>query len=261
MIRVFSFIGSMAGEKSATARYSDNLARVLKEKAKEEGKEISYERITGDRIRSDYCLSCLNCFKKGSCPLDKQDDMDILKEKIRECDILFFGSPVYMLDMSGITKNVIDRISYWAHRYELAGKPAAVFATTDSNFGQETAEHMAELLSYTGLVTVHTGHAKRGMSLHPNLYLEEDMLPIWEEAAVRLLAAYESALPYITDMDERKFQARKRIASRALKLAEVTGLTTWDEHYVLRERGVLEAPTYADYLNIRREKMTKGGEQ
>lgn len=248
MIRVFSFIGSMAGERSSTARYSDNLAGVLKEKAKEAGKEVSYERITADQIRSLFCLSCCNCFKKGICPLDEQDDMAGLKEKIRQSDILFFGSPVYMSDMSGVTKNVIDRISYWAHRYELAGKPAAVFAVTDSSFGQETAQHMAEMLSYTGLVTVHTGHAKRGMAQHPNLYLEEDMLPIWEEAADRLLDALGSVLPYITDRDELKFRTRKKIAERALKLAEVTGLTAWDEHYVLRRRGVLEAQTYADFL-------------
>lgn len=254
MIKVFSFIGSMAGEKSATARYSDKLARVLQEKAEKAGKELSYERITGDRIRSFYCRSCCNCFKKGICPLDEQDDMAGLKEKIRQSDILFFGSPVYLSDMSGITKNVIDRLSYWAHRYELAGKPAAVFATTDSSFGQETAQHIAEMLSYTGLVTVHTGYARRGMTLHPNLYLEEDMLPIWEEAADRLLDALDSVLPYITDMDERKFQARKKIAGRALKLAEATGLAAWDEHYVLRRRGVLEAQTYADYLSqVKRE--------
>ena len=250
MIRVFSFIGSMAGERSATARYSDNLAKVLKEKAKEAGKEVSYERITGNLIRSSFCLSCSSCFKKGVCPLDEQDDMAGLKEKIRQSDILFFGSPVYISDMSGLTKNVLDRIAYWAHRYELAGKPAAVFAITDSSFGQETAKHMAEILSYTGLVTVHTGYAKRGMTLHPNLYLEEDMLPIWEEAADRLLDAHESVLPYITDMDELKFQTRKRLAERALKLAEVTGLTTWDEVYVLRSRGVFEARTYAEYLNL-----------
>ena len=253
MIRVFSFIGSMAGEKSATARYSDNLAQVLQEKAKETGLEVSYEQITGRQIRSDYCLSCCNCFKKGICPLDERDDMAMLKEKILQSDILFFGSPVYLSDLSGIMKNVLDRISYWAHRYELAGKPAAVFATTDSSFGQETAVHMAQMLSYTGLITVHTGHAKRGMYQHPNLFLEEDMHPIWEEAAEKLLDALQSPVSYITDLDEQKFRVRKRIAGRALKLAEVTGLAAWDEHYVIRDRGMLETQTYAEYLRKSRK--------
>ena len=248
MITVFSFIGSMAGEKSRTARYSDNLAQVLREMALKSGEEVSYERITGDQIRLEYCRSCGSCFKNGTCPLDDRDDMDMLKEKMLGSDILFFGSPVYMGDMSGLAKNVIDRIAYWAHRYELAGKPAVVFATTDSSFGQETADHMAELLSFTGMIIVHKGHAKRGTNMKPNLYIESDMRPIWEDAAGALLRALRSPASCITDRDELKFQIRKRIVRRNLKLAEVTGIPAWNECYVMKERGVLDAATYADYL-------------
>ncbi|MCR5650230.1 MAG: flavodoxin family protein, partial [Lachnospiraceae bacterium] len=248
MIKVFSFIGSMAGEGSKTASYSDKLARKLIEKAEGEGEEISYERITADMIRSDYCRSCLSCFRSGICPLDEQDDMAMLKEKMLQSDILFFGSPVYMGDMSAAAKNVIDRIAYWAHRYELAGKPAAVFATTDSSFGKETAEHAAELLNYTGLVVVHKGYAYREMSLHPNLFLEEDMDPVFEEAAGRLLDAYRSVTSYITGWDEAKFLSRKLIAARAIKKAESEGGDAWSEYYVLRDRGILDAKSYVEYL-------------
>jgi len=248
MIRIFSFIGSMAGEKSGTARYSDELAGAVSELAKKEGEEVSYERITGKEVRVDYCLSCLNCFKKGVCPLDSRDDMAMLKKKMLECDILFVGSPVYMGDMSGITKSVVDRTAYWAHRYEMAGKPAAVFTTTDSSHGPETAERLADALNYSGLLTVHTGYARRGMTLHPNLYLKNDMEPVWQEAAEKLLGALRSPASYVTEMDELKFRTRKVLMKRAQAFAKATGLAPWDECTVYWERGITEAATFAEYL-------------
>ena len=248
MIRIFSFVASMAGERSGTVRYSDNLARVVEETAKRQGEEVAYERMTGQDVRVDYCLSCLGCFKNGICPLDSRDDMAMLKNKMKECDILFFGSPVYLGEMSGLAKSVIDRISYWAHRYELAGKPAAVFATTDNSYGQETAEHMARLLNFTGLLTVDAGFARRGMKLHPNLYLENDMQSIWQETAEKLLDARRSPASYVSKQAELNFMTRKVLAKRALAYAEVTGIPTWNENIVLKERGILEAASYAAYL-------------
>lgn len=248
MIRIFSFIGSLAGEKSATARYSDELARVVTEMAKKEGEEVSYERITGKEVHVDYCLSCLNCFKKGVCPLDSRDDMPMLKKKMLECDLFFIGSPVYMGDMSGITKSLVDRIAYWAHRYELAGKPAAVFTTTDSSQGPETAERLSDALNYTGLLTVHTGYALRGMGMHPNLYLETDMGSLWQEAAEKLLGALRSPVSYITERDELKYKSRRVLSKRALAFSNVTGIEPWDECSVLLDRGVIETGTYAEYL-------------
>jgi len=248
MIKVFSFIASMAGEKSGTARYSDDLAAVLRKTAEAAGEEISYERMTGNQLRVDYCLSCLNCFQKGICPLDSRDDMPILKKKLLESDILFIGSPVYMGEMSGLMKSAVDRLAYWGHRYELAGKPAAIFTTTDASFGQEVADRLADRLEFSGLVPVHTGHAKRGMGLHPNLYLASDMMPIYEEAAQKLLQALASPADFLGEFAEIKFKSRKRLANRGLKLARVTGIPTWEECLVLERRGILQAETYADYL-------------
>jgi multimeric flavodoxin WrbA len=248
MIKVFSFIASMAGEKSGTARYSDDLAAVLRKTAEAAGEEMSYERKTGDQLRVDYCLSCLNCFQKGVCPLDSRDDMPILKKKLLESDILFIGSPVYMGEMSGLMKSVVDRLSYWGHRYELAGKPAAIFTTTDATYGQEVAERLADRLDFSGLVPVHLGHAKRGMFFHPNLYLASDMLPIYEEASQKLLQALASPADFLGQSAEIKFKGRKRLANQGLKMAGLTGIPAWEECLVLERRGILQAETYADYL-------------
>ena len=248
MIKILSFIGSMAGERSGTARYSDQYAVSFKEAAAKNGEEVSYERITGDMVRVEYCRSCCGCFRTGECHLDKKDDMDMLKKKMMDCDILFFGSPVYLGEMSGLAKSVLDRIAYWAHRYELAGKPAAVFATTDGNHGKETAYRMAYLLSYTGLIPVHVGYATRGMYTHPNLNIDEDMKEERKKCARNLLKALKSPIGFIREEDEQKFRTRKRLAKLSLAFSDITGVQPWDEYVVLKERGILEAETYKDFL-------------
>ena len=112
-MKIFSFAASCAGERSHTAAFSDILAEAFIERAARDGETVEYERMTGAEVRVDYCRSCLSCFLKGFCPLDRSDDMGMLKRKMLEADILFFGTPVYLWQMSGIAKSVIDRISYW----------------------------------------------------------------------------------------------------------------------------------------------------
>ena len=157
MIKVFSFVASCAGERSHTKKFSDRLAEAVRARAEAEGETVEYECMTGADVRVDYCRSCVSCFYKGFCPLDEADDMAMLKRKMLECDILFFGTPVYLWQMSGIAKSVIDRISYWAHRYELLGKPCVVFSRTDSSHGPEVASELARLLGFTGAVVANAG--------------------------------------------------------------------------------------------------------
>ena len=158
MIKIFSFAASCAGKGSHTAAFSDVLAQSFTELAEAEGETVAYECMTGADVRVDYCRSCISCFIKGFCPLDRSDDMELLKRKMLEADILFFGTPVYLWQMSGIAKSVIDRISYWAHRMELFGKPCLVYSTTDSSHGPEVSKELSTLLRFTGAVEIGRAH-------------------------------------------------------------------------------------------------------
>lgn len=119
MIKVFALIGSGAGERSNTAQLSDRLAEAFRKRAAEDGETVAYERLTAADVRVDVCRSCRSCFRSGTCPLDSVDDMGMLKQKMRDCNVLFFGSPVYMGRMSGFTKCVIDRLAGESHRLKL----------------------------------------------------------------------------------------------------------------------------------------------
>ena len=134
-MKIFAFVASCAVKDSNTAKMADTIAEAIRKRAEESGETVTYEKVTGAEIRIDYCRSCSNCFVRGVCPLDGKDDMAMLKEKILDCDIFLFGTPVYIWEMSGLAKSFLDRISYWTHRLELMGKPCVVFSTTSASHG------------------------------------------------------------------------------------------------------------------------------
>ena len=233
MIRVFSFVGSCAGESSVTAALSDLFAKVFQEVAGTAGEQVSYERMTGADLHLEYCRSCNNCFKHGVCPLDSLDDMPRLKEKMLECDVLFFCSPVYLWQMSGVAKTVLDRISYWTHRFQLLGKPCAVFASTDMSYGAEVAKTLQQLMSFTGAVIVNAGYENRKYREDPEAFRE-----ILRPAAERLLEVYKDPCLGITPFQQKAFFSRVYLNRRVLLLAKEKEMEIWDEVRVCQERGI-----------------------
>ena len=225
MIKIFSFAASCAGKNSHTAAFSDELAEAFKLEAKNRGEDISYECLTGADIRIDYCRSCVGCFLKGSCSLDKSDDMARLKEKVLDCDIFFFGTPVYLWKMSGIAKSFIDRISYWSHRFELLGKPCLVYSTTDSSHGPEVSNELAMLMRFTGAVVADAGtKTKEGIEI-----------PV-EETAQKLMDIYKDPASGVTFFQQNAFLSRVVQVRKYFKAhREEDGII--DEMKVFRERG------------------------
>ena len=58
-----------------------------------------------------------------------KDDLLALKTKMKEADLVIIASPVYVDDVSAITKNWIDRLAHVCHRPEFFGKSAYLLAT------------------------------------------------------------------------------------------------------------------------------------
>lgn len=79
------------------------------------------------------CRGCRVCFDRGEerCPL--KDDVSTIKAKMKEADGVILASPVYIDDVNGIMKNLLDRLAHLCHRPEFAGKGAYLLATTGSS--------------------------------------------------------------------------------------------------------------------------------
>ena len=251
-IRVFSFCASSRGDQSVTARFSGMVYEKIRAAAAEEGTGTEYEILTGRDLRIDYCLGCENCFDRGICPLDGQDGLAAVKRKMQECDILLFGSPVYTGSMSGLAKSVLDRIGYWTHRFELAGKPTAVLVTTSNNHGRETAEEIRDVFTAAGAAVVWAGYAARHEG-KPNIHLPEDMDPVTERIARDLLDCFRNPVPYIRKEQEMLLLYYQRQYSRDKAFHELLGREPKYETGLFFERGLDQYHSFAEYVTALRE--------
>lgn len=246
MKRIVSFVGSCAGNKSQTKKISDILAEKIIQRANTEGEEVSYECITGDQVHIEFCRSCTSCFKTGICPLDQKDDMAMLKHKFLEADIIFFCTPIYMWEMSGLAKTVIDRISYWSHRFELAGKAGVFLASTDSSKGPDFEERMKTLLQFYGIAV--TESITMNNYGFPSIYSKDDTALILDAAADRLWAAAKDPAAFITETQENMWANRTFLARRAKRFYELINVAPWDEVKVYIERGIEKCTSMQDYV-------------
>lgn len=105
------------------------------------GCAFDYIHLKGYHIAP--CRGCGQCFQKSEslCPCSG-DDLELIKEKMRRADGILFVSPVYAYQVPSDMKKLIDRLSYYFHRQELAGKPALLVTTTAGGGDKEVASYL-----------------------------------------------------------------------------------------------------------------------
>lgn len=94
---------SPRGKRSVTKRLLDALTAGLAEGG------ATVEEFDINQLNISPCTACLSCMHKkaGECSL--RDDMDMLYGKLKNSDLLVLGAPVYLDNMPGTLKMIIDR--------------------------------------------------------------------------------------------------------------------------------------------------------
>ncbi len=92
--------------KGCTARALEEVIKVLNA----EGVETELMQIGSQNIRG--CLSCGGCRKTGRCIMN--DAVNEAADKLRECDGLLVGSPVYYASPNGTLLSFLDRLFHSA---------------------------------------------------------------------------------------------------------------------------------------------------
>jgi multimeric flavodoxin WrbA len=131
-MKILAIVGSYR-KKGNTARLAGLIAEGLQKEAGRSGVPLKIETIFLGHQDIGLCRGCRVCFDRGEdkCPL--KDDLLAIKAKILEADGLLVASPVYVDDVSGATKNWIDRLAHVCHRPQFAGKSIYLLATTGSS--------------------------------------------------------------------------------------------------------------------------------
>jgi len=144
-MKLFGFAGT-AHKPSYTAEIMEKLSEELKR----EGVIDTAVIIKGSEVDVSMCKGCLSCYGCGKCILDAQDDMEMIRNEMLSSDIVVFGSPVYVHDVSGAMKNFIDRFVVWMYLYRLVGKIAVTVSTSVSNGNRYVDEYLSKIMKIMG---------------------------------------------------------------------------------------------------------------
>ena len=98
------------------------------------------------------CQGCQMCFEQGGCP--QTDDMHTIKGKMLNSQIIVLSSPVYFHNVTGATKDFLDRVSFFSHTFELRGKIGITLNTSASNGNDHVAKYLNKVLSSMGCAVV-----------------------------------------------------------------------------------------------------------
>lgn len=106
----------------------------------------SVETVMVSRKKLSGCLGCNACYRNGGTCVQK-DNMEEIRAKMLEADVIVLASPIYFYSMTAQMKTLIDRT--YAFFNQLAGKTfyfIVTCAATDASF---TETMLASLRGFT----------------------------------------------------------------------------------------------------------------
>jgi multimeric flavodoxin WrbA len=140
-MKVLALVGSQR-KNGNTARIVRMVEACLQALADDNKVLIGFEILYLGDFEIRPCSGCRACFDRGeaACPL--KDDSTFIFAKMANADALILASPVYVQDVSGLMKNLLDRLAYLSHRPALADKYACMLATVGGGNSGHTLRTM-----------------------------------------------------------------------------------------------------------------------
>ena len=148
-MKILILIGSYR-KNGNTDRLVNLIAAHLQAEAERCNTALELETLYLGHLAIAPCRGCRACFDRGEdkCPL--KDDLLAVRGKMQQADGLLIASPVYVDDVSGYTKNWIDRLAFVCHRPGFAGKCAYLVATVGGSPTSHTLQTLHMALSTWG---------------------------------------------------------------------------------------------------------------
>jgi multimeric flavodoxin WrbA len=198
-------------------------------------KGLDVEFISLREMNIKQCLGCQTCYSRGDKACPHKDDLQQVFAKMLDSDGVVFVTPVYVLGMTGLMKNFIDRLSFVCHRPQFFKKQAllisyaAVFGNAQTLEGLKWATSMWEfnIVDKVGL-------------LHRGEEMNDQHKKMLHDAARRFKLAVRSEKEKSPSlMSLAAFQLRKEGFLKPAKGVEY-------EHEFWKKKGWLKADFYYD---------------
>lgn len=85
---------------------TEKLVNAILDGAAEKDVEVKVYHLA--RMDLKPCKGCMSCKSEGKCIIE--DDMQELYEEILSADAIVIGSPIYMWEITTLTKTIVDRL-------------------------------------------------------------------------------------------------------------------------------------------------------
>jgi len=176
-----------------------------------------------------YCLGCGTCLMKGEC--FQRDDMDEIRKKIEESNVVILASPMYYLNVTAQMKTFIDRMLAYGHRPTLTGKyGGSIVVYAGVGDPKAVADYLNMVLRAWGIIPV--GYAI-GFGVLPG-EVKEEHLKEAENLGRRILRAIEEG--YKPEVDERG----RKLQEQLLKLISDYRHILKADYEFWKKKGVLK---------------------
>jgi multimeric flavodoxin WrbA/putative sterol carrier protein len=110
-VKVLAINGSPHGPRGNTER----VLQPFLEGAREAGAETEVVYLRDLEIK--HCLGCFTCWTKTPGVCVHKDDMPALISRLAEAEMVVYATPLYVFTMSGLMKDMMDRIIPMAQPY------------------------------------------------------------------------------------------------------------------------------------------------
>lgn len=121
-----------------------------------------FEEINLMKEQIPLCNGCFKCILEGENKCPHYDIINPIMEKIKNCDGIIIGSPVYAMNVTALLKNFLDHTAYLYHRPEYFDKKALVVVTTAGAGHKKVANYIDETLRHWGVNKVYKVAMKCG---------------------------------------------------------------------------------------------------
>lgn len=158
VFKILTIIGTPHDAKSNTRALIEDFV----EEVENAGLNLEHEVISLGRKKVEPCRGCWSCTYERPCPI--KDDLEEIKEKMIECDMLILGSPVYTNQVTAQMKAFLDRLFTWCHIYPLLGKYSLSALTTGNDGQKETGHFLEKMLATYGTFSFGTLQSMGGFT-------------------------------------------------------------------------------------------------
>ena len=167
---------------------------------------VEYEYLWLKDMNLLPCKGCFTCFCQEETACPNRDDAPLIRRKMLEADCIIFAGPVYVMNVTGLMKNFMDRFGYIGHRPPFHEKKAVVLVNTASGGLKSVLKYMNKIIRVWGFEVV----SKIGLlappdpdSLSPSRLKNADS--ILTKAALEITSSFKRARRKIPGLYEVGF--------------------------------------------------------